>query len=142
MSDHCYLSLYTKNPDDLPKVVDFAREVSGPVCLDVTDKYIYWVLESPDVDYEELTRKIVRQFPQIAFVLVFDQPKDLCWTEFEWDGNDWVETGWYSDYEEVGTENEKSFVNRHYLEYGPPTLEDIALPDLQVDGVADEELPF
>jgi hypothetical protein len=142
MSDRCYLHLYTKNPEDLAKVSDFARQIDSSDCLDLTDRCLSWLLYDEEVDYEELTRTVARQFPEIDFVLIFDQPSQLCWTEFEWDGEDWQESGWYSDYEEAGTDNKKSFLYTYSEKYGPSPVEALDDLNLEVNAEADEDLPF
>jgi hypothetical protein len=141
MSDRCYLHLYTKNPEDLAKVSAFVRQIDSSDCLDLTDRCLSWLLYDEEVDYEELTRTVARQFPEIDFVLIFDQPSQLCWTEFEWDGNEWKEMGWYSEYEEAGTENEKSFLHVVSLEPQPAYVSTFNADDFSVSE-EDEDLPF
>lgn len=142
MSDRCYLHLYTKSPEDLAKVSDFVRQIDSSDYLDLTDRCLSWLLYDEEVDYEELTRMVARQFPEIDFVLIFDQPSQLCWTEFVWDGEDWQKSGWYSDYEEAGTDNEKSFLYTYSEKYGPTPVETLDLLNQEVNAEADEDLPF
>lgn len=141
MSDYSYLLLYPRNPEDLAEVVDFAHEVTDSSDLVVTSRFLSWGLLQPGVDYEEITRKIACRFPHISFVLVYEQISQMCWTEFEWDGNEWKEMGWYSEYEEAGTDNEKSFLHDVSLEPQPAYVSTFNPDDFSVSE-EDEDLPF
>lgn len=122
MSTHYYFSLYTKNPEDLERVVDHAVKTSNEHYLNafgreiqeyefsITGDCLTWTQINAGIDFNELSGKIALNFPEIGFVMMRFPSDDVWWEEFEWDGKEWKETGFYSEEEEEHTENEKSFL--------------------------------
>ena len=152
MSDHHHIALFTKKQEDLEKVSDYAIQLSleqhrstynEEACsewVSLDKDCIYWVSIDTVFDFDGLFSKIALHFPEVEFVIIDFPSSDPSWTEFEWDGKEWRETGWYTEYEEEHTENDKSFL------YSRParTRDTVAseLPPPPPYDPSDEDLPF
>lgn len=79
-------------------------------CLDVFDTRLRWWVGASEENCEDFFGKIAEHYPDIEFVLVYTSEDGLCWNEYEWNGKQWHETGWYSEHPDVPTDNEKSFI--------------------------------
>ena len=152
MGEHHHLALYTKKQEDLVKVTEYAiqqsreqhlRTYNAEACdewIFVDEDCILWLSIDTVFDFDELFSNIAMHFPDVEFVVIDFPADDPSWTEFIWDGKEWQKTGWYTEYEEIQTENEKSF-----LYSLPPRTQKSAgleLPPPPPHDPEDDDLPF
>lgn len=112
-------TLRTRSPKDIKKVVDYAIEQTkiqslkdtgvewqpnqpvgedwyGAQLFEIEEDYIYWQDNSysypKNLNVEELVTRIVKQFPEIEFVLCeYNDNSPGVVYEYLWDGNKWQE---------------------------------------------------